>query len=445
MFQEAQALQAALSAHPGAHRYLVAFSGGIDSTVLLHAAAAYASERPWLELRAVHVHHGLQPAADQWCEHCRQACSALGVPLDIYFASIDPDDPAGPEAAARHARYELLVAAMQPADVVLMAHHADDQLETLLMRLVRGAGTRGLAGMPPVRALGPGYLLRPFINLPRESLLAYAARHQLHGLTDPSNADTRFDRGFLRGRVVQTLKSRWPAAASSAARSAAHLRQALELQAEVAAGDARNLAGADGTLDLAGLARLSPARRVNLLRHWIIQRGFQLPSTARLNAVVADLLSAGEDREPLVAWDGAELRRYRDRLYLMPALPAVPGSWQANWDLRETLRLPYGSGQLAAVATRGGGLDPGKLDVANLCVRFRRGGERLRPQGGAHTRSLRNLFQEHGVKPWMRERVPLLYVGDELAAVADLWREEAFCTVNEAGGVRLEWSGHAPL
>ncbi len=445
MTQVAQALRASLSAHPGVHRYLVAFSGGKDSTVLLHAAAAYAKERPWLELRAIHVHHGLQAAADEWREHCQQLGRSLGVPVDVYFAHIDVDDPAGPEAAARHARYHLLRACMQPADAVLMAHHADDQLETLLMRLARGAGTRGLAGMPAARRLGPGYLLRPFIELPRECLSAYASEHALDVLVDPSNTDARFDRGFLRTRVVETLKTRWPAAAVSAARSAAHLRQTLDLQAEIAARDLAGLAGGDASLDLAGLARLSPARRINLLRHWIIQRGFRLPSTARLNSVIDDLLAAGADREPLVTWEGAELRRYRDRLYLMAALPSAPGAWQAPWDLGQTLRLPPGSGHLAAVTTRHGGLDPAKMSMAKLKVRFRRGGEQLRPAGGAHTRSLRKLFQERGIKPWMRERVPLVYVGEELAAVADLWLAEPFCTVNDGTGMRLEWYGHPPI
>lgn len=438
-------LAAALASRPGVNRYVVAFSGGMDSGVMLHALSGMRETQPGMALHAVHVHHGLHPDADSWTRHCVAYCAALQVPLEVYFARIAPQAGASPEAQARQARYHLIMQCMQPNDAVLMAHHADDQLETLLMRMLRGAGARGLGGIPEVRRLHDGWLIRPLLNLPRCEIAAYARRHKLDFLDDPSNSDQRFDRGYLRQQVIAPLRARWPAAAASAARSARHLAASAQLLAELAELDLERARTNDNGIKLSAMARLSKARRDNLLRHWILKSGFPLPSSVRLSAITADVLSAKADAQPLVRWQGAELRRYRNRVYLMRPLAEPPADWQSAWDMAGALALPANSGRLRTLSVAEGGMDAGLLEVASASVRFRRGGERLRLPGSARHKKLSKLFQELGVVPWMRARVPLLYLDGELAAVADLCWSDSFNAVDKGPGVRLAWEGHPPL
>lgn len=437
-------LQEQLSCWPGVNRYLVAYSGGLDSSVLLHAMARLCADRPWLSLMAVHVHHGLHEQADAWRWHCEKFCQQLKVPLRICFAEIDDAAPEGPEAAARNARYRLLEHGMQVHDALLMAHHGDDQLETLLMRLQRGAGVRGMAGIPMGRRMGPGRLLRPLLAWPRAALAAYAKAHKLTVLEDPSNLDERFERGYLRSQVLPPLRRRWPAAPRTAIRSAAHLRAAADLLDEVAAEDAGNLCKADGSLDLPGLMRLSAARRDNLLRYWIAASGFELPPGPRFETIVRELLPARDDAQPLVAWEGAELRRYRQRLFLMRPLLPVPPGWAACWGQSNTLCLPAEAGVLQAREADGCGLDPGLWASGDLQVRFRRGGETMQALAAGQHRKLSNWFQEQGVPPWVRERTPLVCLGEDLVAVADRWHSSRYEAANSGAGLSLEWHSQLP-
>lgn len=445
MSSDPEQMLAALADWPGVNRYLVAFSGGMDSTVLLHAMAAFARARRGLGLGAVHVHHGLHPDADAWTRHCRNMCESLGVGLNVYYAQVPVSSGESLEAAARHARYQLLTKCMQPNDALLMAHHGDDQLETVLMRLMRGAGVEGLAGIPAAREIGPGRLLRPFLNMPRKALGDYARAHALEWLEDPSNEDSRFDRGFLRNEIAGPLARRWPAAVVNVSRCAEHVSAAATLLADLAREDIRRAHGPGSTLDLDRLKGLSPARVRNLLRHWIRDAGFQMPSTARLDSVATTLMGAAHDAEPVVAWEGAEIRRHRGLLYIMPPLPPVPRGWQVTWDAGSSLLLPGRAGRLSVAPAARGGIDAQRLAAGNITVRFREGGERLRPMGDRHHRTLRNLFQERGVVPWMRERVPLVYLDGCLLAVADLWAEDEFSAANGGRGLRFEWQGHPPL
>ncbi len=445
MPESSEQLLARLAGWPGVNRYLVAFSGGLDSTVLLHAMAAYARERRGLQVRALHIHHGLHPDADRWAAHCRRVGAAVGLPVDVYRAVIRQARGESPEAAARHARYRLFAHAMQANDALLTAHHSDDQLETLLMRLARGAGVEGLAGIPACRSLGPGQLLRPFLAKPRAALVDYAEAHRLESLEDPSNTDNRYDRNYLRNEIVPRLKARWPAAAASAVRSAGHLAAASRLMEQLARADLRRMRDAQGALPVAPLRRLGGERLHNLLRYWISDGGYCMPSTARLEAVVQDVIAAARDAEPYVAWQGAEIRRYRDQLFIMPPLPQLADGWRASWDPREALALPPGLGRLTMVAAEDGGIDVTRLAKASVTVQFREGGERIQPAGSVHHRTLRNLYQERGIVPWMRARIPLIYSDDRLAAVANLWIAEEFRAATGRPAMRLDWEGHPCL
>jgi tRNA(Ile)-lysidine synthase len=394
---------------PRGARLWVAYSGGCDSTVLLQLLAQAAPRR----LRAVHVHHGLQPAADAWPAHCRRVCRRLGVSLTLCRVEVDRRHPGGLEAAAREARYEALRGLMRPGDCLVTAHHRDDQAETLLLRLLRGTGVTGMAGMAPLAPFGPGRLWRPLLDTPRHALREHALGQGLEWVEDPQNRDPAHARSWLRREVMPRLQQRWPQAAESLARFSRHAAEANGLLGELAANDLRT-AGGDGGLSIPAVQALSVPRRNNLLRHWLAADGRLPPSADLLERIGLELLAARPDGAPRLRHGDVELRRYRDRLYLLPLLPPVPKSVELPWSRRRELELPAGCGRLVLP----------RASSRPLTVRFAAGGEELRPAGARHRRSLKNLFQEAGVPVWVRQRTPLIWQGRELLAVADFWRAE---------------------
>lgn len=415
-----------------APRWWLGLSGGVDSLLLLHLLAPLAGRPP---LHAVHVHHGLYPQADDWVEHCRRACGELGVELTVSRVAVARGGD-GEEAEARRARYDAFARLLGPGEVLLLGHHLDDQLETLLMRLLRGAGVDGLAGMPRQRPLGAGRLFRPLLDCRRVQILAEAERLGLHWIDDPSNRDPRLERGFLRQQLLPRLAERWPDYDRRLERSLAHLGQAREVLDDQAASDLSrcDYRPADHSLALPPLAALSRARQHNLLRYWLRQLALP-PPPARAWVQWTELLNAGADAAPRWHWEGAELRRHRQRLYPLQALPE-PADSPGVWHPPEPWRAP-GMGKLTAVATRGSGL---RLPVGATCViRRRRGGERCRPQGRRHSQTLKRLLQEHGLPPWWRQRLPLVYVAGELAAVGDLWVCEGHAAGPGEAGWLLSW------
>lgn len=412
------------SAEPA--RYLVAYSGGLDSTVLLHALRRAAARSA--PITAVHVNHGLQADADSWERRCRRFAEQLGVDYIERRIELPAADPRGPEGAARAARYAALLELVQAGDHLLTAHHEDDQAETLLLNLMRGSGAAGLAGIGPVQPFGKGLLLRPLLDVPRAKLEDYAAAHALEWCEDPSNADTRFDRNFLRREILPALRRRWPAVSSRLARSARLLREASELQDELAALDLAALGGDPARLGLTALRGLSPARQRNVLRLAIRRLGLPAAPSTRLEQAVRELLPAARDAQPLVRWPGGELRRFRRFVYVLPPLEyRVPPEDMVLAADGSTLPLGGALGSLA-LERAARGIDP-LLVEDGLRVRFRAGGETLRPAGRSHTQPLKKLLQERGVLPWMRGFVPLLYADRQLVAVGDLWTaEQAMCT-----------------
>lgn len=395
---------------PGARVWL-AYSGGCDSSALLHRLQAAGVPG----LQAVHVHHGLQAAADGWVRHCRAFCRRLGVPLKLLRVNVAGDHPAGPEAAAREARYAALHGLMRPGDLLATAHHQDDQAETLLLRLLRGTGVAGAAAMRPLSDFPPGRLWRPLLETPRARLRAYAVVQGLEWVEDPHNNDPAYSRSWLRSEVMPQLRQRWPQVGDSLARFARHAGDTAGLLEALADLDLTAMP-AGPVLSVSGLLALSAPRRHNLLRRWLALQAGETPSADWLSRCDRELLGARPDGAPCLALGTRELRRYRDRLYLMRALLPPTKELELTWQRGRVLALPADCGRL--IATR--------APAMPLTVSWPRGGERLRATPGAPSRSLKNLFQQLGVPVWVRERTPLVWRDGQLLAVGSYWRQPEF-------------------
>lgn len=417
------------------------YSGGRDSSVLLHALTGLRARLPGdLEIRAVHVDHGLSAHAGAWSQHCAAVCSTLALPCQILRVNARPQPGESPEAAARAARYQAITALIEAGDILLTAHHQDDQAETLLLQLLRGAGPHGLAAMPTYAPFGAGWLARPLLDVTATELASYAEQHQLSWVEDPSNVDTGFERNYLRHDVMPHLKRQWPAVSRTLSRAAVHAAEAASLLDTLADNDMQPVQGpAQDTLSVSGLLKLDEACQRNVLRRWFKQRNLSVPATVHLQHIQHDILNAVADSVPCVGWgdvnQGAEARRYRDLIYAMPRLPAHNPNATLTWDMRQPLTLA-GVGTFTVTPVTGAGIKASLLTLHSVSVRFRQGGERCRPAGRGHTHELRKLFQERGVPPWQRDRLPLIYIDDELAAVANLWVCEPFhAEHNEPGMV----------
>jgi len=421
-------------------KWCVAVSGGVDSTVLLHSMARSVAAQRGQELRAVHVHHGLYPDAERWTELAQAHAREVACPFRILRVEVACAGGESLEACARRARYEALSATMAEGEVLLTGHHQDDQLETVMLQLLRGAGVAGLAAMPPLARFEPGWLCRPLLGFSRQELTQWAQQEQLDWVEEPSNLDLRFDRNYLRHRVLPSLRDRWPSAARSVSRSARYCAEAKDLLQDLAREDLERADGPD-TLDAQSLLELSAQRRNNLLRYWLSWRGLPTPPARVLEHVQEQLLGARAHAMPCLAWAGGQLRRYRDRVFAMATLPEPPRD-PMSWLPGRDLALPAPLGVLSLVPGRDRGLDPRVLEGASLEVRFRHGGERMALAGRHGHHALRKLFQEYGVLPWMRERLPLLYINGKLAAVADLWVDEDFTLRVPGAALELRWSGH---
>ena len=403
---------------PRAGCYHVAYSGGRDSHVLLHVLASSRRQLPG-ELRAIHVNHGLHPHAARWARHCQTVCGALSVPLTVVEVDARAGDGESPEAAARRARYQAFARLVTAGDCLLTAHHRDDQAETLLLQLLRGSGPHGLAGMPPQAPFGQGLHARPLLDCTRAQLAAYAAAQALEWIEDPSNQDTGLRRNFIRHQVMPVLAAQWPAVAETLSRSAAHCAEAAHLLDDLAADDLHRVEGRQpGQLEVDALLDLDEARQRNVIRYWIHLQGFPLPRQAHLERIQRDVLHAAPDRSPQVCWTGAEIRRYRNTLYVMRPLSSFDNTVVLPWNMESPLHLPGDLGVLEAVMEEGGGLAPDIRQRDDITVRFRQGGEVCRPAGRGHAQPLKKLLQEQGVPPWQRDRIPLVYAGEELVAVA---------------------------
>jgi tRNA(Ile)-lysidine synthase len=400
----------------------VAFSGGLDSTVLLAALAALPEVRP--RLRALHVDHGLQESSAVWAQHCCGVARALEVPLEVLTMRARRPRGASLEALARGWRYRLLAGHLRAGEVLLTAHHADDQLETVLLQLLRGAGLPGIAAMPVVAPFAHGRIVRPLLDIERAEIDSWARARRLTWIEDDSNADERLDRNYLRRRIVPLLRARWPGATRAVARTARHAAEGQELLNLLARADVAR--AADGAaLRVAILRALDAPRRRNALRYWIASCGYPLPDTRRLHELAGTVLQARPDANPRVTWNGVTAQRHAERLTLSRTSARIvlePLEWPLLAE--RSLELPAGIGRLELAPAALGPIDLAAMPPA-LTVRLRRGGERLRPLRAGPMRTLKSLLQAAHVPLAERERLPLLFDGARLIAAGDLWLDAA--------------------
>lgn len=414
---------------------LVAYSGGVDSSVLLHLLATTPRYRD-TGLRALHVHHGLHADADAWAAHCQRRCDALHVPLQIAHVQVARDSGLGLEAAARHARHAAFAAALAPGEWLALAHHRDDQAETFLLRALRASGPDGLAAMRAQRPFAAGMLWRPLLAHARAEVLAYAQAHRLQWIEDPSNTDARHDRNFLRTQLMPVLQQRWPQAAEALARSAQLSADASDLLLQEDTALLPGLLTAAGALDLQALRAQPPTRRPRLLRAWVAAAQVPPLPAHGVAALEQEIDDDAPDRQACFAWQQVQVRRWRQCLYLLCPHSAWPASWQACWDGTTPLPLPDG----AQLQLHGA---PGLRFAQPLLVRARQGGERIVLPQRAHSHRLKHLLQALDLPPWQRARLPVLWADGQVLAAGDCIISAALSDWLSAHGASLRWRDHA--
>ncbi len=416
---------------------MAGLSGGLDSVALLSVLADLAGPMGF-SLRALHVNHGISPNAAQWALFCETLCAGLGVPLQVGHARIGDTRALGLEGEARRARYEIF--AREHGDFIVLAHHRDDQAETLLLQLLRGAGPLGMAGMPALRAL-PGsraQVLRPLLAVARSEIEAWARGRGLGWIEDESNDDLALQRNFIRHRVLPLLEQRFPAARATAARAATHLAEAEALLSDLARIDLEAL-GQERQIDLAGLRNLGPARAKNALRYLCQARAIPLPSTAQTDELHRQLIEAQGDRTVLFEIGAWQFRRFRGRLYIERAQPDVAAGFREAWAGENALPLLALGGVLRFKPEEGRGVSVRKLNSARVTVRLRSGGERFQPDARRPRRTLKNLLQERGIPWWRRGRWPLVYCGEDLVSVPGIGDDCAWQADRSEAGVIISW------
>jgi tRNA(Ile)-lysidine synthase len=472
---------------------LIGLSGGVDSVVLLHMLDALSSRFSW-QLSALHVHHGISQNADKWAEFCTNLCSAHRIPLRIEYVDVAPLRSHGIEAAARKLRHAAL--ARQSCDFVALAHHADDQAETLLLQLLRGSGVRGVSAMPLLaKRVGSPDIMRPLLHVSRQEILDYASAHKLRWIEDESNAEDTHPRNFLRHRVMPVLAETFPAYRDTLSRSARHFAEAANLLDELAKQDAVQTVEGE-TLAVAALQALSPQRAKNLLRYFLHSLGAPMPQAAQLDDMLRQLCSSRKDANVCVTYGGCDIlprigqlqipppaypdettshsiepptnglhvdvcpasdglshthrggywqvRRFRDKVYAFRRLCEFDRNLVLSWHGEDKLNWPALNAWLSFQQSNNHGVSLAKLQRAPVSLRLRQDGETLRPHPNASTRTLKNLLQEKRIPPWYRNRLPLLYCGDELVCVPGVAIAAEYQSDGHEAAISVELQG-API
>ncbi len=411
-------LQTLLNKCESVHRIWVAYSGGVDSHALLHRIQSFESQLPEIA-GVVHINHGIHSDSDSWSKHCKAVATDLS--LNYIEEKVILGEGEGLEDQARRARYSVFENLLEKGDVLLMAHHQDDQAETFLLQALRGGGPKGIAAMPAVSELGLGCLLRPMLGVKRDEIINYASHHGLEWIEDSSNQDERFDRNHLRHSVMPLLEKRWPNAAGTLSRTAEHTASLVNITDELLQDELKGVTGRHGnTLSIKALLALDNTRAALLIRALCQKLIIPVPSTVHIKELLERQLLSDIDRQILVSWPGGEFRRFQDDLYILSAERLDwSDAWEYDWCESGDIDIPELKLSISRVSVTGRGLHPRYFEAC-LQIKPRKGGERFRAVNDAHTRELKAIYQYHGIPSWERQRMPLLYADDELIAVGDL-------------------------
>ncbi len=417
----------------------VGYSGGVDSHVLLHLCASVKDLNH--KITAVYVHHGLQAAAEGWAGHCQQSAANLGVAFKLLRVDARSLPGESPEEAARNARYQALQSLMNADDVLLIGQHREDQLETVLLQLFRGGGLPGLSGMPERMAFGRGVMLRPLLNVAKTAISDYAVAHGLSWVDDPSNLSDDYDRNFLRNAVLPLLKQRWPSLDKTVARSARHCADAQVIVSNVAEELFLPVFNAaDKTLSISRLQSYKNPQQQLVIRQWFQRLGLRMPAQGFVERILAEVLAARADSDPLLSGQGYCVRRYRDKLYCLKSSclkPSLQNLFQeCIWPAGQT-SITLSNHQKLFCEPSASGIAFERWQSAAIVVKARSGGEKIRLPGRQGHHSLKNLFQEAGVPPWERALMPLIYLDNQLASVGDYWISAEFYSEQSGHCVRL--------
>lgn len=420
--------------------YLLAYSGGLDSSVLLHLMHRASHEDSQIRLAAIHINHGLSPRASEWSEYCRHKCEAKDVPYQSVTVNLGCCKGESIEAAARQSRYAILNDRLQYQQVLLTAHHQDDQCETLLLQMLRGSGLSGIASMPEIRDFSNGFLARPLLSYDRESIRQYALKEGIDWIDDESNSDTDRDRNYLRHNIVPLIKDRWPSATRTIARTAKHSAECIDLVNTLGEQDlARSRIIGTNVVSSSSVKQFSISRQRTLLRCWIREHERLTPPANILERILSELLESATDRNPVIKWDYTEVRRYRDCLYIMDPLPAIDN--QTSLKLEEACNaLPLG--RLKYQPTVGVGINRKLLEDRFISIRFRSGGESIIPYYSSYSHEAKKLMSEHGIPSWLRDLMPLVYVNDELVAIPGICVNRRWSALPDQDSINLVW--HLP-
>ena len=431
-------IQTVLEQNKSVGRLFIAFSGGVDSHVLLHLCALLDKYKNIIT--AVYVHHGLQDEANEWENHCAQ----ISEHLDIAFLRLDvnatPKIGQSPEETARIVRYQALKRLLEKDDVLLTGQHREDQMETVLLQLFRGAGLSGLSGMPLTMQFGKGFLVRPFLDVPRQMIKDYAEQNELDWVEDPSNQDISFDRNFLRHRVVPLLKERWPAIDKTVSRSSRHCAEANNFIVDAA----RNFflycfESSSRTVSIKRLLVHDVFVQQLIIREWFRHSGLRMPSAGLLTRMLSEVVAAKQDSMPLLQGRGFMLRRFRDKLYLLfDSLPVDTNSCY-RWQNHESTLELLNNGRLIKISTPEAGLSRVVLEQGDVEVCYRQGGEKISLPNRLGRHTLKDLFQEAAIPPWTREKVPLIYIDKKLATVGDKWVSSEFNQSQGGDNIKIRW------
>ena len=412
--------------------FYIAYSGGLDSHVLLHAMSECLKKNSFLHIQALHINHGLNLKADLWERHCKHICRKLNVPFQVERLRLTIHSGDSIEAVAREARYTIFHRIIRNNENILTAHTQNDQAETFLLQLMRGAGVKGLSAIPMKKKLGSGYLLRPLLNFNRNVLNSYAEKNCLNWIEDDMNLELRFNRNYLRHKILPIFQRRWPKVFTIISRSASHCAEAAFLLNKLADSDLQAIQ--IGTkLAIKTLLKLTPERQRNVLRRWISCEGFPTPQTKQLEQIQKDVLGAVESANPIFTYSDVKICRYKNELYLSGCSPPNDTSLIISWDFQKPLILPNNLGILKATKRKGEGIKVEHDDIHQITIRFRQGGERCRPAGRKGSHSLKKLMQSWKIPVWQRDSIPLIYRNETLAAVVDYCVCEGF-TVKD-----MEW------